>query len=245
MRDGGRTYLIASSQGDSTYPVWQVEGSVYVYKGRFAVEGGAIDNVTVTDGIDAWSGPIGPYPEGAIAMHDTDDGDGRQQAPFPGSAQAPHRGERLHHPGDGVPQADAVEAFRQQAAQRLERQRQQGNAIGEGDVQAVRRQQVGHLQRRPAPGVGEEVALRDGMLGGIALRCPGAASAGQQEFHREDGHHQRHAEQQREAIGEEGLKSGGQWRHSRAGQMAANLRPRPFSALSRQGGKRPSGTNIW
>lgn len=79
MRDGGRTYLIASSQGDSTYPVWQVEGSVYVYKGRFAVEGGAIDNVTVTDGIDAWSGPIGPYPEGAIAMHDTDDGDGRQQ----------------------------------------------------------------------------------------------------------------------------------------------------------------------
>ena len=79
MRDGGRTYLIASSQGDSTYPVWQVDGGAYTYKGRFAVEGGSIDNVTVTDGIDAWSGPIGPYLEGAIAMHDTDDGDGRQQ----------------------------------------------------------------------------------------------------------------------------------------------------------------------
>ena len=79
MRDGARRYLVASSQGDSTYPVWQIEGEAYVYKGRFAVEGGAIDNVTVTDGIDAWSGPIGPYPQGAIAMHDTDDGDGKQQ----------------------------------------------------------------------------------------------------------------------------------------------------------------------
>lgn len=79
MRDGGRKYLIASSQGDSTYPVWLIEGETYTYKGRFAVEGGSIDNVTSTDGIDAWSGPIGPFPEGAIAMHDTDDGDGKQQ----------------------------------------------------------------------------------------------------------------------------------------------------------------------
>ena len=79
LRDGPRTYLIASSQGDSTFPVWEVQGTVYAYKGRFAVEGGAFDNVTVTDGVDAWSGPIGPWPEGAIAMHDTDDGDGRQQ----------------------------------------------------------------------------------------------------------------------------------------------------------------------
>ncbi|BCW90568.1 3-phytase [Alphaproteobacteria bacterium SO-S41] len=79
MRDGPHKYLIASSQGDSTYPVWLIEGATYTYKGRFAVEGGAIDNVTVTDGIDAWSGPIGPYPNGAISMHDTDDGDGKQQ----------------------------------------------------------------------------------------------------------------------------------------------------------------------
>lgn len=79
MREGAHKYLIASSQGDSTYPVWLVDGTTYTYKGRFAVEGGAIDAVTSTDGLDAWSGPIGPFPEGAIAMHDTDDGDGRQQ----------------------------------------------------------------------------------------------------------------------------------------------------------------------
>src|SRR3546814_17662937 len=78
MRDLVKTYLIASSQGDATYPVWQVEVDNYAYKGRFAVEGGAIDPVTGTDGLSAWSGPIGPFPEGALAMHDTDDGAGQQ-----------------------------------------------------------------------------------------------------------------------------------------------------------------------
>lgn len=78
LLDRGTKYLIASSQGDATYPVWQIDGDNYAYKGRFAVEGGAIDNVTGTDGLDAWSGPIGPFPEGAIAMHDTDDGGAQQ-----------------------------------------------------------------------------------------------------------------------------------------------------------------------
>ncbi|HEY9091488.1 phytase [Parasphingorhabdus sp.] len=78
MRDRGTDYLVASSQGDATYPVWRIEGDSYHYAGRFAVEGGAIDAVTGTDGLDAWSGPIGQFPEGAIAMHDTDDGDGQQ-----------------------------------------------------------------------------------------------------------------------------------------------------------------------
>lgn len=78
MRDRGTDYLIASSQGDATFPVWRIEGDAYHYVGRFAVEGGAIDAVTGTDGLDAWSGPIGPFPEGAIAMHDTDDGAGQQ-----------------------------------------------------------------------------------------------------------------------------------------------------------------------
>src|SRR3546814_13327263 len=78
MRDRGKTYLIASSQGDATYPVWQVEVDNYAYKGRFAVEGGAIDRVTGTDGLSAWSGPIGPFPEGARAMHGTDEGAGEQ-----------------------------------------------------------------------------------------------------------------------------------------------------------------------
>ena len=78
MRDRGTNYLVASSQGDATYPVWRIEGDSYTYVGRFAVEGGAIDNVTGTDGLDAWSGSIGPFPEGALAMHDTDDGAGQQ-----------------------------------------------------------------------------------------------------------------------------------------------------------------------
>jgi 3-phytase len=78
LRDRGDAYLIASSQGDATYPVWRIEGDAYLYAGRFAVEGGAIDAVTGTDGLAAWSGPIGAFPEGAIAMHDTDDGAGQQ-----------------------------------------------------------------------------------------------------------------------------------------------------------------------
>lgn len=84
MRDGDDKYLIASSQGDSTYPVWRVTGAgaetAYVYVGRFAIvdgvattSGAAIDGVTHTDGLDAWSGPIGPWPQGAIAFHDDTD----------------------------------------------------------------------------------------------------------------------------------------------------------------------------
>lgn len=81
MRDGGRRYLIASSQGDSSFPVWRIDGASYVFKGRFRVAGGSIDPVTQTDGLDAWSGPIGPFPEGAIAMHDHCDGEGTENPP--------------------------------------------------------------------------------------------------------------------------------------------------------------------
>lgn len=76
MRDGGRDFLIASSQGDSAYAVWQLKDGGYQWIGRFRLAGGAIDPATETDGIEAWSGPIAGYPEGAIAMHDTCDGDG-------------------------------------------------------------------------------------------------------------------------------------------------------------------------
>ncbi|KPF83011.1 3-phytase [Brevundimonas sp. AAP58] len=71
MRDGGVEYLIVSSQGDSTYPVYRIEGDGHVYLGRFAiVDGPVIDGVTSTDGLDAFSGPIGPFPQGAVAFHD-------------------------------------------------------------------------------------------------------------------------------------------------------------------------------
>lgn len=78
LRDGGAKYLIASSQGDSTFPIWRVAGDRYLYQGRIAVVPGKIDGVFGTDGIDAWSGPIGQFSGGAIAVHDDDDGAGQQ-----------------------------------------------------------------------------------------------------------------------------------------------------------------------
>lgn len=80
MQDGPHRYLIASSQGDSTYNVFRIADRTERYVGRFAVDDGdAIDRVTDTDGVDAWSGPIGRFPEGAVAMHDDKDGAGPQQ----------------------------------------------------------------------------------------------------------------------------------------------------------------------
>ena len=81
MRDRGRTFLIASSQGDSAFPVWQLAPKGMIYRGRFRIGGGTIDPVTQTDGLDAWSGPIAGYPEGAIAVHDHCDGEGAEDPP--------------------------------------------------------------------------------------------------------------------------------------------------------------------
>ncbi|HET9812074.1 MAG TPA: phytase [Sphingomicrobium sp.] len=70
MRDGARTWLLASSQGDSAFAVWQVDGPPR-FAGRFSVvAGGGIDAVTGTDGIDALGGPIGPYAAGVVAVQD-------------------------------------------------------------------------------------------------------------------------------------------------------------------------------
>jgi 3-phytase len=81
LRDGATSYLIASSQGDSAYPVWERTAEGLRYVGRFRIEGGGIDPVTQTDGLDAWSGPIGGYPQGAIAVHDHCDGEGPKDPP--------------------------------------------------------------------------------------------------------------------------------------------------------------------
>lgn len=83
MRDGAHSYLIASSQGDDTYAVFRIEPAGETYVGRFAItESGGIDGITSTDGIDAWSGPIGDYPEGLIAVHDDMDQPTRGQQNF-------------------------------------------------------------------------------------------------------------------------------------------------------------------
>ena len=80
LRDAGAKYLIVSSQGDSTFPVFRIEGDEYRYEGRFAVvDGAGIDGVTSTDGLSAWSGPIGEYPEGLLAMHDDEDAPSQEQ----------------------------------------------------------------------------------------------------------------------------------------------------------------------
>lgn len=71
IRDGAATYLIVSSQGDSAFAVWRVGAGEPSYIGRFRVaRGNGVDEVTTTDGIDARSGPAGPYPQGLIVVQD-------------------------------------------------------------------------------------------------------------------------------------------------------------------------------
>ena len=70
IMDGTARYLIGSSQGDSTFPVWRIDGAAPAYAGRFVVENGTIDGVSGTDGLAAWTGPIGPFPNGLIVVQD-------------------------------------------------------------------------------------------------------------------------------------------------------------------------------
>ncbi len=73
IRDGARTLLLVSSQGDSAFAVWDVTGAAGEerYVGRFRVAAaGGVDAVTGTDGLDAWTGAIGPYQGGLVAVQD-------------------------------------------------------------------------------------------------------------------------------------------------------------------------------
>ncbi len=71
IKDGSARYLINSSQGDSTFPVWRIDGPALVWVGRFVVVDGVVDGITGTDGLDAWSGPFGPaFPEGVVVIQD-------------------------------------------------------------------------------------------------------------------------------------------------------------------------------
>ncbi|WP_428152376.1 phytase [Brevundimonas sp.] len=70
LKQNGETWLFASSQGDSAFAVWRVDGQP-TYRGRFSVvSGGGIDAVTGTDGIAALAGPVGPYSQGLIVVQD-------------------------------------------------------------------------------------------------------------------------------------------------------------------------------
>ena len=70
ITDASGRYLIASSQGDSNFPVWRIDGAAPEYKGRFKVVDGAVDRITGTDGLAAASGAVGPFPEGLVVIQD-------------------------------------------------------------------------------------------------------------------------------------------------------------------------------
>lgn len=71
LREGAKTWLIVSSQGDSAFGVWRVDGAAPVYRGRFSVVSAAgVDGVTGTDGVAAHGGPVGAYTDGLVVMQD-------------------------------------------------------------------------------------------------------------------------------------------------------------------------------
>lgn len=71
LDDGSETWLIASSQGDSAFAVWRVDGAEPTYRGRFSVmAAGGVDAVTGTDGVAAHGGAVGAFPRGLVVMQD-------------------------------------------------------------------------------------------------------------------------------------------------------------------------------
>lgn len=76
MREGAVRWLIASSQGDSAFAVWRVDGASPEYRGRFSVvAANGVDAVTGTDGVAAIGGPVGRFGEGLIVVQDDVDSD--------------------------------------------------------------------------------------------------------------------------------------------------------------------------
>lgn len=73
----GEGWLLASSQGDSAFAVYERTGD-NAFVGRFRVVAGSIDAVGETDGIEVSSAPLGPeFPQGMfVAMDDRNEGFG-------------------------------------------------------------------------------------------------------------------------------------------------------------------------
>lgn len=70
LQDATGSWLMVSSQGDSAFSIWKIDGEPQ-YRGRFSViPGDTIDAVTGTDGIAALSGPIGSFAEGLVVVQD-------------------------------------------------------------------------------------------------------------------------------------------------------------------------------
>lgn len=67
----GRAWLVASSQGDNAYALFDLGTGKPA--GRFRINGGAIDGTSDTDGIEVVLGDFGPdYPEGLFIAQDGD-----------------------------------------------------------------------------------------------------------------------------------------------------------------------------
>lgn len=82
IRDRAETFLIVSSQGDSGFAVWQLANGTETYVGRYRVAAAnGVDEVTGTDGLDAWSGAIGGFPGGLVVTQD-DVNDGQRTQNF-------------------------------------------------------------------------------------------------------------------------------------------------------------------
>jgi 3-phytase len=71
-------YLIASSQGNSTYALYRRGDNAYL--GSFAIgDGDGVDGVSDTDGIDATAANLGPaFPQGVFVAQDGTNDDGNQ-----------------------------------------------------------------------------------------------------------------------------------------------------------------------
>lgn len=66
----GKGYLIASSQGDSSFAIYERDGN-NKYVGSFEITDGKVDEVSDTDGIDVLSFGLGPkYPYGIFIAQD-------------------------------------------------------------------------------------------------------------------------------------------------------------------------------
>lgn len=76
-RANGSSYLIASSQGDNAYAVFDTATARLL--GRFRIQGGAIDGTVETDGIEVAVGNFGPgLEQGVFIAQDGDNGGGTQ-----------------------------------------------------------------------------------------------------------------------------------------------------------------------
>lgn len=76
-RDGASSLLVASSQGDNAYAVFDTATGRLV--GRFRINGGSLDGTSETDGIELAVGDYGPgFEQGLFIAQDGDNGGGTQ-----------------------------------------------------------------------------------------------------------------------------------------------------------------------